>query len=387
MQVEGPQVPSLDKPSDSMPEAGVVSKGRENGARSHSAKPAAEARLVWDPIDLRAVLNGGRITPAPTVLARSDGVHLFYPGRVNMVMGEPESGKTWVADYAAAQELKAGHHVVFFDFEDVAETSVERLLALGAKPEEILARFSYYDTPPRFDELGRDVLQGYFAERGAPSLFVLDGVTEAMGMLGLDPYKGLDVTQFYGAAPRWFAKLGAAAVLLDHVVKDKEGRGRWAIGSERKLSGLDGAAYSVDLLRPFGRERTGQAKLTLAKDRCGHVRQHEGAGRAIAILELEAWPDGKISARLEAPEPSSDRDRPFRPTVIMERVSKTLEGAPAPLSARAVRGQTTGKVETVAIALELLVAEGYVAAEAAGRGAVMHRSLRPFRADVQEGER
>ena len=66
--------------------------------------------------------------------------------------------------------------------------------------------------------------------------------------------------------------------------------------SERKLSGLDGAAYALEVLRPFGRERTGQAKITLAKDRCGYVRQHEGPGKTVALFELESWPDGKVSA-------------------------------------------------------------------------------------------
>jgi len=65
---------------------------------------------------------------------------------------------------------------------------------------------------------------------GTPSLAAIDGVPEAMGSLGLDPNKGLDVTQFYGAAPRWCARARASVALLDHATKDKEGRGRWAIG-------------------------------------------------------------------------------------------------------------------------------------------------------------
>jgi len=68
----------------------------------------------------------------------------------------------------------------------------------------------------------------------------------------------------------------------------------------------------------------------------------------------------------------------------MERVSKTLEAAPAPLSARAVRGQTTGKASMVDVALELLVAEGYAATEPGIRGAAMHRTVTPFRAAEQE---
>jgi hypothetical protein len=336
-------------------------------------------RLAWDPVDLAPVLAGQRVTPPPTVLERSDGVRLFYPGRLNLELGETESLKTWLALLAAAQELTAGNHVVFLDYEDVAETAVERLLALGVAPADILARFSYFESPPpRVDELAEELLRPVLSERGRPALVVLDGVTEAMGSAGLDPNKGPDVVQFYAGAPRWFAKAGAAVTLLDHVTKDREGRGRWAIGSERKLSGLDGAAYGLEVLRPFGRGRTGQVKVTVSKDRPGYVRQHESPNRAIALFELQSWPDGNITARLTPPE-AADRDKPFRPTVLMERVSKTLEAAAAPLSLRAVRGQTTGKAEMVAVALELLVAEGYVKTEPGERGSSLHRSVIPFR--------
>jgi hypothetical protein len=356
-----------------------------NGAAPKTPAEAAGMRLAWQPVDLAPVLAGERVTLGPTVLGRKDGVHLFYPGRLNLVMGETESLKTWLGDFAASQELEAGRHVVFIDYEDTVESAVERLVALGTKPQDILAHFSYFDSPPHFDELAEDLLRSLFAERGAPSFVLFDGVTEAMSGQGLDPNKGPDVVSFYAGGPRWFAKAGAAVTLLDHVTKATEGRGRWAIGSERKLSGLDGAAYAVEVLQPFGRERTGKAKLTVSKDRPGHVRQHEGSGRTIALLELESWPDGKVTARLIPPE-ATDRDKPFRPTVLMERVSKTLEAAAAPLSARAVRGQTTGRAEMVAVALELLVAEGFVATDPGSRGTVLHRSVTPFRVAAEEVE-
>jgi hypothetical protein len=352
---------------------------------SHGSQPhVGVSRLEWEPVDLSPVLSGERVTGAPSVLARGDGVKLLYPARLNLLLGEPETGKSWVALLAAVQEMGAGHHVLYLDYEDVVETAVERLLALGAKAEDLLAHFSYYESPPKFDEIAQDLICTTCHERGVPTLVVLDGVTEAMGSLGLDPNSGLDVTMFYSGSPRGLARTGAAVVLLDHVTKDREGRGRWAIGSERKLSGLDGAAYAFDLLRPFGRERTGLAKLMVSKDRCGYVRQQEGARRAVAMFELKAWPDGTVSARLEAPEPSTDPDKPFQPTKLMERVSRTLEGAPGPLSTKAVRAQTTGKASMVDVALELLIAEGFVATEPGARGAVLHRSLRPFRVTAQE---
>lgn len=348
----------------------------------HQSPPDA-VPLAWDAVDLEPVLDGERVTPAPSVLARTDGVKLFYPGRVNLVMGETESAKTWLVLLAAVQEMAQGNHVIFLDYEDVAETAVERLQTLGADRESILALFSYYESPPLLDEFGKELVRSRCSVRGQPTLGIVDGVTEAMGSLGLDPEKGVQVAQFYGGLPRWFANTGAAVVLLDHVVKNETARGRWATGSQHKISGLDGAAYGMEVVKSFGRERTGLAKVVISKDRCGHVRQHEGSGRTIAMFELMSWPDDKASARLKVPMPAGDPDAPFRPTIIMERISEALESATGPLNTRGVRAAVKGKNETLSLALDILVEEGYVLPEDGPRHATVYSSLRAFR-DVQE---
>jgi len=336
--------------------------------------------LAWDPVDLEPILNGERVTPAPSVLARSDGVKLFYAGRVNLVMGEPEAGKTWLADFAAYQEIAQGRHVAFLDYEDTAEMAVERLLALGAHPEQILRHFTYYESPPQLDELGQELIGARCAERGQLALAILDGVTEAMASLGLSPEKGVEVAQFYGGLPRWLASTGAAVALLDHVVKNETARGRWATGSQHKLSGLTGAAFGMECIKPFGRERTGLAKVTISKDRPGYLRRHEGSGRAVAMFELESWPDDKATARLDVPMPAGEPGEPFRPTVVMERISEALEQTAGPMNTNMVRKTVKGKNETLAAALDLLVQDEYISANDGPRGATVYTSLRPFKA-------
>lgn len=343
------------------------------------SKNGSALRLGWDPVDVRPVLTGERVTQGPTVLARTDGVRLAYPKRLNLLMGETESGKTWAALHGCCQELEVGNHVLFVDYEDAIENLVDRLLALGATPAAIATNFSYIDGPPVFDELAAGLLGSLFSSRGAPSLAVYDGVTAAMSALGLDPDRGVDVARFYNGGPRWLAEAGCAVLLVDHVAKDREARGRWAIGSERKISGLDGAAYSLEIVKPFGRERTGEAKLLVSKDRVGHIRQHEGPGRAAAKFELVARPGGNVSAQLHPPV-GGDKEGRFRPTVLMERVSRTLEASTKPLSARGVRVSTVGKASVLDLALELLVNEGFVTTEPGPRGSSLHRSITPFRA-------
>jgi hypothetical protein len=175
----------------------------------------------------------------------------------------------------------------------------------------------------------------------------------------LDPNEGPDVARFYGAAPRSFANRGAAVLLLDHVAKGTMGRGRWAIGSQHKVSGIDGAAYTLNTIKHFGRGRTGKVNVATAKDRPGWVRQHEGQNRAIATFEPCSLEDGKIEARLLPPEMSGENGE-FRPTEIMERVSKFLEPVSEPLTLTAIRTAVTGNSETIATALHMLVEEGCV---------------------------
>jgi hypothetical protein len=338
----------------------------------------AEGRGVtvsrWEPIDLEPVLRGEIVIPPPAVFERTDGVLLLYPGRINAFIGETETCKTWIVLAGVAQQLQAGHHVIYADYEDGPESAVERLRALGVAADLIGAHFTYLNPGGRFDELAQAVILEAIAAKGSPSLVVIDGVTEAMGDIGLDPISGTDVAAYYAGSPRWMARTGAAVVLVDHVTKSQEGRGRWAIGSERKLSGLDGAAYGFECLRPFGRSKSGLVKMTVAKDRCGHIRQHASGG-TIAMVELKSWPDDGVTITLEPP--GGEVGGTFRPTHLMTRLSEVIAGQPG-LTSRALRAAVKGKSDVKDLALELLFAEGYIDVRPGARGARLHHSLRPF---------
>jgi hypothetical protein len=267
---------------------------------------------------------------------------------------------------------------VLVDFEDTPESAVERLRATGVSKLQIATRLTYMRPEGRFDDLAQEVVGECIDRRGQPTLAVIDSVTEAMSQVGLDPAKGQDVAAFYGGFPRWLARTGAAVVLIDHVTKSTEGRGRWAIGSERKLSGLDGAAYGFETLAAFGRERTGRVKITVSKDRPGHVRRHAGGGGAIVLLELQSLPDGRVSPTLSVPETVAEG--PFRPTVLMGKLARYIGEHPG-VTKNALRQAVSGKNEFKDLALELLVTDGFVAVQPGPRGAQLHFPLRPFEAE------
>jgi hypothetical protein len=329
----------------------------------------------WEPIDLAPVLRGERITPVPTVLRRDDDVGLFYPGRINALVGETESLKSWIALTAASQELRAGRHVLVADYEDSPETTVERLRALGVSPDEIGEKLTYLNPGGGIDDLDQAVLNDVMVRRGIPTLAVIDGVTEAMADMGLNPDSGTDVAAYYAGAPKWLAQKGAAVVLVDHVTKNRETRGRFAIGSERKLSGLDGAAYTVETVRPFGRGSTGVVRLAVAKDRCGHIRRHANSRGVILVAKLKSWPDDSVTATLSIPEESDDGT--LRPTQQMAQLSKTISENPG-LSKTALRAAVRGKNGQKDLALKLLENEDYVEVKEGVRGAHLHYPRRPF---------
>jgi len=172
---------------------------------------------------------------------------------------------------------------------------------------------------------------------------------------------------------------GAALVEVDHVAKNGGTRGRFAIGGQQKLAGV-AVAYGVEVIDRPSRQHTGRVKLLLAKDRHGHIPGQVGATVAIATIAPED--DGaRVTVTLDPPD-STGAGETFRPTVIMERVSLAVEEHPG-LTKRAIRAAVRGKAAWVDTALELLIAEGFIRAEAHGQ-ARHHHVERPFRADEDD---
>lgn len=331
----------------------------------------------WEPLNLEKVLRGEKISPAPTVFSRDDGVHLLYPMRLNSLFGESESLKSWIALLATAQEVCLGNHVLFVDYEDAPETAVDRLKSFGVPDESIENLFTYIRPSETFSALAEAIINDLIIERGGPTLVVIDGVTEAMTQSGLEPNDGGDVVRFYSGFPKWFARKGAAVLMIDHVTKSNEGRGRWAIGSERKISGIDGAAYKIELIDPFGRGRVGKAKITVSKDRCGFVRQFTGPKGLVALVELDSTIEGRIKPSLKAPSDSEPTLSNL--TEVMEQLSQAITDYPG-INVNSLRKQVRCKNVVKDAALRRLVLDGYVEVRTGPNRSKIHTSIRPFAA-------
>lgn len=335
---------------------------------------------TWAPVDLASILEHGEILEQPTQLARTDGQCLLYPAAIHSISGEPESGKTWVALIAAAQTLRnTDEHVTYVDFEDRAGRVIPRLVNLGAPRAAILDRFHYIRPSQALDPTGRKILDEH---AGASSLSIIDGVTEAMTMHGLSLLDNEDAARYLDLLPRHLADHGPAVLQIDHVVKDSEKQGRWAIGAGHKLAGLDGAAYGIKVLEPFGKGRIGRAAIAVHKDRPGSIREF-ALGNAVAHLVIDSRGD-TMAAYLEEPTsmPKS-ADGAMRPTHLMEMVSRFIEITPG-ASRKQIEDGVQGKRDYIRMAIDALVREGFLTTTAGPRGTHNHSIIATFREDEDD---
>ncbi|MFW6776258.1 AAA family ATPase [Nocardioides sp. CPCC 205120] len=319
-------------------------------------------RRSWRPVDLGDVLDGSWTVPQPTVGRRADGVGLFYPGKTHTVASESEGGKTWFALSAVQDELIAGRHVVYLDFEDDAGPLVGRLLTLGTGREVIREQFHYVRPEgPMGSGTHADDLRALLGDV-RPSLAVLDGVTEAMTLHGLNPLDNADAAKFGRMLPRKLAETGAACVSLDHVTKTAENRGRYSIGAVHKLNALDGAAYVLENRTAFGVGITGKSSVKIAKDRPGQLRKH--ALTAAAGLhwfgDLVLTSHNEDFAEVEVVVPEQKEAGDFRPTHLMGSICEALAKAGKPLSGAQIEALVKGKAATIRQARALLEVEGYI---------------------------
>ncbi len=333
-----------------------------DGPEEHRPSGEAEndaSRTTWAAVELAALLDGSSPESPPTMLERRGGEHILYPAKIHAIHGEPESCKGWLALAASAEQLARGERVIYFDFEDDAGAIVARLLALGVDRTAILERFHYIRPDEPLDARAWSALEPILDQH--PGLAVIDGVTEALTLHGLDLESNADVARWLALLPRRLVTAGAAVLTIDHVTKDKETRGRYAIGAQHKLAGV-AVAYKLTVIDPFGRGREGRVKVTVTKDRPGYVRQHAEAGH-VADMRLSSRSDGSVRVNFEPPTAASPT---FRPTALMQKIFQAVEQDPG-LTKSAIRTTVNGKNDAKDLALELLVSEGSLTVQTEGQ--------------------
>lgn len=277
-----------------------------------AASAGAPAAPVVDKASLfadTALLLSGDLPepPVPGLLECSDGIGLFYEGKYNVVYGDPESGKTWVALSAVVETVKARGLAVVVDMDHNghAET-VARLLQLGATPEELSKPDLFLYTAPE-DGYMLDAVVETLREM-KPTLVTLDSIGEIVAAYGKNSNLDDDFTFVHQRVMKRLVYTGAAVVAIDHLAKGEESRSKGASGAAAKKRVIDGTYIRCVVTQQFAPGRGGRATLVLSKDRNGGLRKARGAGvgdvgvASFWLHPVEGWVLDAASSTVEDDE-------------------------------------------------------------------------------------
>lgn len=369
----------------------------QNGSME-SYEANKNASSSWRFEDLAQLASGIELPPTPTVFQREDGQGLFYRGAVNDLHGEPGCGKSMIAQIATAQELKNNRDVIYIDYEDSARNVVKRLLLLGVTGEQIISHLHYVrpsakpSSPTSLDGW-RETLD--YADTA--TLTIIDGVTSCLAYAGLDSNSGDDIAAWYNTMPRLISACGPAVVLIDHVVKSKDNRGRYAGGSMQKLALIDGISYSVDMTKPVGKGVRGTIVIKSGKDRISEIEEHCAVSwssngshlREAARIEINSTDPKLMRVTIARPNmmPSDETTRQRgleRPTGLMEKISRIIENAPEePNQTEIIEllkdDGSSARKTTVLTAINRLLEGGWISNRSGCNNRNIYASVRPYR--------
>jgi hypothetical protein len=334
----------------------------------HTEPPAPEEIDTWQPIDLTTLPDEPPVQPT---LGKTGSIGILYPGKRHVFSGPPESAKTIAAYILTIQVIRDGGSAVLVDFEMGSYDARRRLYDLGATPQELRAGLHYIspNDPATPDRIQRLVdLQ--------PRLVTIDAAAGAYDLEGLDDNKRADVEKLSRLYVTAFWRAGISTLFVDHVGKNTETRGRFVIGSERKLGGAD-VHIGFETITPISRGTKGLYKIITHKDRGGYLKRGH-----FANLDLSSDPDSHaITWTFKGVEGETTDTGTFRPTHLMEKVSAWLELQHEPVTRNEITDAIGGTKDYVLKAITALRVEGFTTEDDGPRRSKLVRSIRPYRED------
>jgi hypothetical protein len=315
--------------------------------------------------------------PPPTYVRRDDGTALFYAGKVNGVFGDPEGGKTWLAQLAIVEALNQGQNAAMIDVDhNGPDHTAARLILLGARMEHLADpdRFRYYE-PEDGEELTAAV---HDVCAWTPHVLVIDSLGEIFPMLGVNTNDTDEMTSAMRLVCSRPAITGACVITVDHLPKSADARSTgYAIGSIAKKRMIRGSYLRVEAkVKPMP-GGVGKISLRIEKDTSGELRRssHGGYAGTLVLDSTQAQTTSWSITRLEAPQ---NDDGTFRPTTYMEQVAKYVADHPE-CTQNDIDHGVAGTAKHIRYALGLLVTEGHIARHPGPRNSKLHTLVIPYR--------
>lgn len=256
--------------------------------------------------NVQALFDGGDLeAPAPSAGIREDNVRLFYPSMVNVLIGDPEAGKTLVASAVAADVCFEGGSILVIDVDhNGASATVKRLESFGMSRAvlENPERFRYA-SPEDAQELLAVVEE---AKVWRPSFVLVDSVGEVLPMFGASSNDADQYTAVHRQVFTALANSGSVVVIIDHESKGTDSRKYGAGGTMAKKRAIDGALYRVKVIRPFSPGNGGKSALYILKDRHGQVRMNASLTGSEPLAATFLMSHGVTTWKFYAPTDSDD---------------------------------------------------------------------------------
>lgn len=347
----------------------VVKAAVGKDAADHLAGGHTLEEWTASPKALRRSLLGHLVAegvPAPKM------VHdWLYAGGLHTFQSEPGVGKSWLALWLSAQLMASGWAVVYLDEEGGDDLVAERLGALGVDPDVVDSLFHYFPFPQRtWTDEDVEALRDMLTSIPNVAVGVLDSLPDFLAAADKDEDRSKDVTRFVHTVLAPFRDIGAALVVLDHLIKPKaeaKTRSRYSRGSGAKLGKAD-LTVLVEQVEEFDRYHSGRLRLWRTKDRRGftNLPRLSDAGMDIAV-DVNG---GQVSFSIvPTTQEIQDGTQPtgFRPTYLMEQLSRELEkAAPTAVSKRTLRSLVSGASGAKDSGMDRLVAEGHAVLDYGG---------------------
>jgi len=334
---------------------------------------ATVAAMLGEPVDLIGLIRDG--LPEREFVPGSDG--LIPRAKRATISAAAKSGKSLTVGIVMPLDIVvAGGTVAVLDRENGADEYARRLASVldarqadDALRELVKERLRYYAWP-NLSLSWRDD-PSYPAALAGVDVAVFDSTRSHTAPLGLDEDKSDDWAAFTTALIDPLAQAGSSTVLLDNMGHEEKGRPR---GTSAKGDLCD-LAYTMKVVRPFSLTVAGQIELRCAASRLGEITIGDAWRMELGGGVYGAW---QAVERTE----HDGRAVAFRPTAIMEKVSRAVEQTGG-LSKTAIRAAVGGKKDYADLALELLIAERYIERRQEGQ-AHRHYSARAYRQDDED---
>ena len=286
---------------------------------------------------------------------RNDGATLLPEGKLSALHGMPSIGKSFVALEIVRAVAKRGGRVLWWDFEDTAETLRGRCDDLGFTDADGLGNVYFALASMAEDEAALKQAALFVTQGTVTGLVIIDAVNSA----GC-PSDGADVAPWFKSHIEPFGK-DTTVLMLDHIPKRSDDRAPGAIGSTHKRSVLTGVSLLVEG-KAWTRSEAGRVTLRNHKDRHGVLPA--GLGKVVAAITGE-YKDGTLT--LDAIEPNVREDGGEIADRIIEAL--TAAGDDGIRGKGIMRKRVAGKAANVDAALLEMASEGVI--EVAKDGAAM----------------